>query len=79
MKYLIFLLFLLSFNVFAETLTKEENIFFNFIDLNNDSKISYQEVDQSMKLIFKLLDENSDNIISKEEILKLKSIIEILS
>ena len=46
MKKLIFFLLLINFHVFAEKLNEEEKIFFNFIDLNNDKKISYQEADQ---------------------------------
>ena len=79
MKFLIATLFLLNFSALAESLTKEENIYFNFIDLNNDNQISYQEADQIIKLIFQLLDVNTDNIITKEEILELKNIVEAFS
>ena len=79
MKYLIFILLFINFSVFSESLTSEEKIYFNFIDLNNDYKISYQEADQVIKLIFQLLDENKDNLITKDEIIELKNIIEIFS
>ena len=79
MKFLTVTLFLINFSVIAESLTKEESIYFNFIDLNNDNQISYKEADQIIKLIFQLLDVNKDNIITKEEILELKNIIEALS
>ena len=79
MKYLIIFLLLFSFFIKAESLTKEENIYFNFIDLNNDNNISYQEADQVIKLIFQLLDVNRDEIISKEEISELKKIIDSFS
>ena len=79
MKYLIFILLFINFSVFSESLTSEEKIYFNFIDLNNDDKISYQEADQVIKLIFQLLDENKDNLITKDEIIELKNIIEIFS
>ena len=79
MKYLVFILLFINFSVFSESLTSEEKIYFNFIDLNNDDKISYQEADQVIKLIFQLLDENKDNLITKDEIIELKNIIEIFS
>ncbi len=79
MKYLIFILLFINFSVFSESLTSEEKIYFNFIDLNNDDKISYQEADQVIKLIFQLLDENKDNLITKDEIIELKNIIESFS
>jgi len=79
MRYLIIILFFISFNTFADSLNKEENIYFNFIDLNNDEKISYKEADQILKIIFQLLDVNRDDIITKKEIYELKNIIESLS
>ena len=79
MKYLIVILFLINFSALAESLSKQESIYFNFIDLNNDNQISYEEVDQIIKLIFQLLDVNKDNIISEEEILELKNFIEAIS
>ena len=79
MKYLVFILLFINFSAFSESLTSEEKIYFNFIDLNNDDKISYQEADQVIKLIFQLLDENKDNLITKDEIIELKNIIESFS
>ena len=79
MRYLVLILLLINFNIFAKSLTKEESLYFNFIDLNNDENISYQEANQVLKLIFQLLDRDGDNIISKDEILELKQIIESLS
>ena len=79
MKFLIVILFLISFSTFADSLTKEESMYFNFIDLNNDNQISYKEADQIIKLIFQLLDINKDNKITKKEILELKNIVESLS
>jgi len=76
---LVFFLLLINFSAFSESLTSEEKIYFNFIDLNNDNKISYQEADQVIKLIFQLLDENKDNLITKDEIIELKNIIESFS
>jgi len=79
MKFLIVFLFLISFSLLADSLTKEESMYFNFIDLNNDNQISYKEADQIIKLIFQLLDINRDNKITKKEILELKNIVESLS
>jgi len=79
MRYLILILLLINFSIFAKSLTKEENLYFNFIDLNNDEQISYQEANQVLQLIFQLLDNNGDNIITKDEILELNNIIEAFS
>ena len=79
MKYLVFIILLINFSAFSESLTSEEKIYFNFIDLNNDGKISSQEADQVINLIFQLLDENKDNLITKDELIELKNIIEIFS
>ena len=79
MKYLILILLLINFSIVARSLSKEESLYFNFIDFNNDEKISYQEANQVLKIIFQLLDNNGDNIISKEEILELNNIIESFS
>ena len=79
MRYLILILLLINFSIFAKSLTKEESLYFNFIDLNNDEQISYQEANQVLQLIFQLLDNNGDNIISKDEILELNNIIEAFS
>ena len=79
MKFLLFILLLINFSTVAESLTKDENFYFNFIDLNNDEKISYHEANQVLQLIFQLLDNNKDNAISKEEILELKNIVETFS
>ena len=79
MKILIMFILLISFNTLADSLTKEESTYFNFVDLNNDDQISFKEADQIIKLIFQLLDVNKDNMITKKEILELKNIIETLS
>ena len=74
--------FILTSSLFiaqAEELNKEEKVYFNFMDLNNDKLLSLDEVSQSLQLIFKLIDENQDGKISKEEIIELKNIIESLS
>ena len=79
MKYLILILLLINFSIVANSLTKEESLYFNFIDLNNDEKISYEEANKVLQIIFQLLDNNGDNIISKDEILELNNIIEAFS
>ena len=79
MKYLILIFLLINFSIVAKSLTKEESLYFNFIDLNNDEQISYQEANQVLQLIFQLLDNNGDNIITKDEILELNNIIEAFS
>ena len=79
MRFLILILLLINFSIFAKSLTKEESLYFNFIDLNNDEQISYQEANQVLQIIFQLLDNNGDNIISKDEILELNNIIEAFS
>tara|TARA_Y100000590_G_scaffold254060_1_gene285361 strand:+ start:2333 stop:2584 length:252 start_codon:yes stop_codon:yes gene_type:complete len=77
--YIIAFILLLNFKIFADSLNKEELIYFNFIDLNNDEKISTQEASQIINLIFQLLDKNNDENISKDELIELKNIIESLS
>ena len=48
----------------------------NFIDLNKDNNLSYEEINRSIKLFFQLIDENKDSNISELEIIKLKEIID---
>ena len=79
MKYLILILLLTNFSIVAKSLTKEESLYFNFIDLNNDENISYEEANQVLQIIFQLLDNNGDNKISKDEILELNNIIDAFS
>ena len=65
--------------IFSVELNPQEKQYFNFIDLNNDNKISFDEIIQSLQLVFKLIDKNQDGNISQEEIVELKNIIEFLS
>ena len=74
---LLFLLLHASITYSAE-LNEEEEMYFNFIDLNNDGVISYEEIEQSLNLLFQLIDLNQDNKISQNEIYELKGIIESL-
>lgn len=79
---LIKILFLLSyfycFNVHSINLHEEEEIFFNFIDFNNDNLISYSEVKNAIKITFQLIDLNQDGFISKDELNELKNILNSL-
>ena len=76
----IVLLFLLLHSSFAYSaeLNEEEEMYFNFVDLNNDGVISYEEIEQSLNLLFQIIDLNQDNKISQNEINELKGIIETL-
>lgn len=76
----IFLLFFLLYPSFAYSseLNEEEEMYFNFVDLNNDGVISYEEIKQSLNLLFQIIDLNQDNKISQNEINELKGIIESL-
>ena len=74
------LLFLLSYSSvsYSTELNEEEEMYFNFVDLNNDGVISYEEIEQSLNLLFQIIDLNQDNKISQKEINELKGIIESL-
>ena len=76
----IFFLFLLLYSSIAyySELNEEEEMYFNFVDLNNDGVISYEEIEQSLNLLFQIIDLNQDNKISQNEINELKGIIESL-
>tara|TARA_B110000196_G_C20740866_1_gene473110 strand:- start:91 stop:339 length:249 start_codon:yes stop_codon:yes gene_type:complete len=76
---LFFFVFLFPSEVFSLDLNSQEQQYFNFIDLNNDKEISFDEIIQSLKLIFQLIDINQDGKISQDEIIELKNIIESLS
>ena len=76
----IFFLFLIFYSSIASSteLNEEEEMYFNFVDLNNDGVISYEEIEQSLNLLFQVIDLNQDNKISQKEINELKGIIESL-
>ena len=71
-------LFLYSSIAYSAELNEEEKMYFNFVDLNNDGVISYEEIEQSLNLLFQIIDLNQDNKISKNEINELKGIIKSL-
>ena len=62
----------------SKELNNLEKMYFNFLDLNNDNYISYEEVNQSINLIFQLIDKDQDSKISVEEINELNKIIELI-
>ena len=66
----IFFLFLFLFSsiAYSSELSEEEEMYFNFVDLNNDGVISYEEIEQSLNLLFQIIDLNQDNKISQNEI-----------
>ena len=74
----LFFLFFSSSNLFSNELNDDEQMYFNFVDLNNDGVISYEEIEQSLNLLFQIIDLNQDNKISQNEINELKGIIESL-
>ena len=77
-KTLFLFLLLFSTSAFSNELNKEEEMYYNFVDLNNDGVISYEEIEQSLNLLFQIIDLNQDNKISKNEINELKGMIESL-
>ena len=75
---ILFFLFLFSSNLFSNELNEDEQMYFNFMDLDNDDQISLLEINQSISLIFQIVDFNQDGFISKSEISELKNIIDSL-
>jgi len=73
-----FFLFLYSPFGYSTELNEDEKMYFNFVDLNNDGVISYEEIEQSLNLLFQIIDLNQDNKISENEVNELKGIIESL-
>jgi Ca2+-binding EF-hand superfamily protein len=80
-KLISFFFFVLLFplEILSIELNTQEKQYFNLIDLNNDNKISFDEIIQSLQLVFQLIDKNQDGNISQEEIVELKNILESLS
>ena len=64
--------------IHSKELNNLEKMYFNFLDLNNDNYISYEEVSQSISLVFQLIDKDQDGKISVAEISELKEIIELI-
>ena len=76
---LFFLVIFYSFTLKSIELDKQEKIYFNFLDLNNDKNITLEELNQSITIIFQIIDANQDGNLSEIEIIELKNIIESLS
>ena len=76
---LFFFIVFFPLEIFSVELNVQEQQYFNLIDLNNDKKISFDEIIQSLQLVFQLIDKNQDGNIFQEEIVELKNIIESLS
>ena len=64
--------------IHSKELNNLEKMYFNFLDLNNDNYISYDEVSQSISLVFQLIDKDQDGKISVSEISELNEIIELI-
>ena len=77
-RIILFFILFFSSNLFSNDLNDNEQMYFNFIDLNNDDSISLLEINQSISLIFQIVDFNQDGFISKSEISELKNIINSL-
>ena len=77
-KILFLFLLLNSSTAYSTELNEEEEMYFNFVDLNNDGVISFEEIEQSLNLLFQIIDLNQDKKISQNEIIELKDIIETL-
>ena len=71
-------LLFISNNIMSNELNDEEQMYFNFIDFNNDNQISLSEIEQSINIVFQIVDLNQDGFISKLEISELKNIINSL-
>ena len=71
-------LLFVSNNIMSNDLNDEEQMYFNFIDFNNDNQISLSEIEQSISIVFQIADLNQDGFISKLEISELKNIINSL-
>ena len=77
--FLFFFFVLFPLEILSVELNSQEKQYFNFIDLNNDNEISFDEIIQSLQLVFQLIDKNQDGKISQEEVVELKNIIESIS
>ena len=76
---IIFFILILTSNSFSNQLNDNEKILFNFIDINKDKNISFEEITNSLNMLFKIIDKNVDNKISPDEIIDLKIFIESLT
>ena len=74
----IIIIFYPLFILHSNELQDLEKMYFNFLDLNNDNYISYEEVNKATNLVFQLIDKDQDGKISVEELGELKEIIELI-
>ena len=58
--------------LFSNELNDDQQIYFNFMDLNNDDQISLLEINQSISLLFQIVVINQNSFITKSEISELK-------
>ena len=77
-RIIVLFFFFSSFNLFSNELNNDEQMYFNFMDLNNDDQVSLLEINKSISLIFQIVDFNQDGFISKSEISELKNIFDSL-
>ncbi len=70
------ILLIFSNNLYSNDLDKEQEMYFNFMDFDNDDKISLSEIEQTVSIVFQLIDLNQDGFISKSEINELKNILD---
>tara|TARA_B100000575_G_C22810442_1_gene477494 strand:+ start:272 stop:529 length:258 start_codon:yes stop_codon:yes gene_type:complete len=75
---LLSLLFFPLTHIYSNELNDDEQMYFNFLDFNNDNQVSLSEIEQSISIIFQIVDFNQDGYISKSEISELKNIIDSL-
>ena len=68
----------ISQNLYSNNLNQDEEMFYNFIDFNNDNQISLSEIERSINIVFQLVDLNQDGFISKSEVSELKEIVDSL-
>ena len=80
MVQLIFFTIIIFYPLFVHSkeVSSLEKLYFNFLDLNNDKYISYEEINQSINIVFQLIDKNQDHKVSLEEVNELKEIIELM-
>ncbi len=68
----------ISQNLYSNNLNQDEEMFYNFMDFNNDNQISLSEIERSINIVFQLVDLNQDGFISKSEVSELKEIVDSL-
>ncbi len=77
-KIILFNILFISQNLYSNNLNQDEEMFYNFMDFNNDNQISLSEIERSINIVFQLVDLNQDGFISKSEVSELKEIVDSL-